>query len=359
MKDVFAKLEEMVKRSEDLEKRLSSPEGAAGARVGALLKERGRLAKPVAAYRQYAKLLRERDDARSMAEDSSQDAEFRELAREEIERLEGEIGVAEEKLIALAWGEEEGHSRDVIVEVRAGTGGDEAALFAADLFRMYHRYSDRRGWKLQVLDSSATGLGGYREIIFRVSGDGAYGRFRFESGTHRVQRVPKTEAQGRIHTSAATVAVMREADEVEVEIRSEDIEVAQIRSQGPGGQHVNTSSTSVRIVHKPTGKIVRSQVYKSQHQNKQAAMRILRSWLLSREMLKRREEESELRRSQIGSGDRSGRVRTYNYPQNRVTDHRLEEDKNFPLDRVVEGDIDPIVDRLQDLERAQALGAGW
>jgi peptide chain release factor 1 len=235
--------------------------------------------------------------------------------------------------------------KNAIVEIRAGTGGDEAALFAADLFRMYARYAEGRGWKHDVLSSSPTGVGGYKEVIFLVEGKGAYGRFRYESGVHRVQRIPVTEASGRIHTSAVTVAILPEADEIDVDINPEEIRVDVFRSSGPGGQSVNTTDSAVRVTHVPTGLVVTCQDEKSQHKNKAKALKVLRSRLLERAKSQQDEERSRNRKLQVGSGDRSEKIRTYNFPQSRVTDHRIGLSLH-KLEQVLDGNIDELVDAL-------------
>ncbi len=244
--------------------------------------------------------------------------------------------------------------RNVIMEIRAGTGGDEAALFAGDLYRMYRHYAEDRGWKAEVMDSSPTDLGGFREIIFSISGDGVYSRLRYESGVHRVQRVPRTEASGRIHTSAATVAVLPEANQVEIEIRDSDIDIDRMRSSGPGGQSVNKTSSAIRIHHLPTGTIVQCQDNKSQFKNLDQAMRILRSRLYEMKMNEERAKRETIRRSQIGSGDRSQRIRTYNFPQDRLSDHRINE-TIYGLDRIMEGRLDELIDKLRARDRAERL----
>jgi peptide chain release factor 1 len=310
----------------------------------------GRHEKALRPYAGYVEATTSLDEAKAVAEDESEDADVRELAREEAAELTArEAAIRRELLIALA-AEEGGNAASAIVEIRAGTGGDEAALFAGDLLDMYRHYCEGKGWKIEMLDASPSDLGGFRDVTFRVAGEGCFGRLRFEAGTHRVQRVPKTEAQGRIHTSAATVAILTEPEDVEINISQTDLDISYMRSQGPGGQSVNTTDSCVRIVHKPTGIAVKCMVEKSQRRNQELAMRILRAKLKEAEEERAQNERSENRRSQIGSGDRSGRVRTYNFPQNRVTDHRLVGDKNFPLERVIEGNLDPVIDRLIELK---------
>ncbi len=339
--------EEMRARLKELE---AHPPAQGDPGLAGHYREMGRLEKALRPYSDYLKTVQSREEAEAIAADESEDPDVRELAREEAAEVGGrEARVRRALLIQLV--EEQGGNRpSAIMEIRAGTGGDEAGLFAGDLYRMYRHYCEGKGWKIAMLDSSPSDLGGFREVTFRVAGEGSFARLRHEAGTHRVQRVPKTEAQGRIHTSAATVAVLSEPEDVEIAIVQTDLEISYMRSQGPGGQSVNTTDSCVRIVHKPTGIAVKCMIEKSQRRNQELAMKILRAKLLEAEEERARAERSEDRRSQIGSGDRSGRVRTYNFPQNRVTDHRLRGDKNFSLERVIEGGLDPVIDRLFEQE---------
>ncbi len=282
------------------------------------------------------------------------DPELIELAQEERKTLEKSLEELERKLKILLLPKDPNDEKNIIMEIRAGTGGEEAALFVADLFRMYSRYAEKKGWKIEVLDSHPTDLGGYKEICFQISGDKAYSQLKFEGGVHRVQRVPETEAQGRIHTSAVTVAVLPEADEVEIEIDPKDIRVDVFRSSGHGGQSVNTTDSAVRITHIPTGIVVTCQDERSQHKNKARALKVLRARLLD---MKIREEESaraQHRKLQVGSGDRSERIRTYNFPQNRVTDHRIGLTL-YSLDQVLDGELQPIIDALVAADQAERL----
>jgi len=339
----LGKFEEMRLRLEELQ---AHPPAPGDPNLSAHYREMGRLEKSLRPYAEYVDTARALEEAKTMAADESEDEDVRELAREEMTELAArEEAIRRKLLIALA-AEEGGDAASAIVEIRAGTGGEEAGLFAGDLYRMYRHYCEGKGWKFEMLDASPSDLGGFRDVTFRVAGEGSYGKLQFEAGTHRVQRVPKTEAQGRIHTSAATVAVLTEAEDVDVDISQTDLEISYMRSQGPGGQSVNTTDSCVRIVHKPTGIAVKCMIEKSQRRNQELAMKILRAKLKEAEEERARSERSEDRRSQIGTGDRSGRVRTYNFPQNRVTDHRLVGDKNFPLERVIEGNLDPVIDRL-------------
>ena len=285
---------------------------------------------------------------------ASSDEELRELASIELDDAKRRLPELEEELKILLLPKDPNDERNVIVEIRGGTGGEESSLFAYDLYRMYSMYAERRGYKLEVINLNETGLGGYKEVSFIVSGDGAYSRFKFESGTHRVQRVPKTESSGRIHTSAATVAVLPEADDVEIDINPNDLEIDTFRSSGAGGQHINKTSSAIRITHKPTGMVVECQDERSQYKNKDKAMKVLKSRLLKIEQDKQHEAIASDRRSQVGSGDRSEKIRTYNYPQSRVTDHRIGLTL-YKLDEIMNGDLDEIIDALVTAQRAEQL----
>ncbi|MEX0406472.1 peptide chain release factor 1 [Aquibium sp. LZ166] len=289
-------------------------------------------------------LEKDRDGMKTMLSDRATDRDMRELAEAELEEVEGRIEEVEAQIQVLLLPKDEADAKNAILEIRAGTGGDEAAIFAGDLFRMYERYAADHGWKVELVSASEGDAGGYKEIIATVSGKGVFSRLKFESGVHRVQRVPATEASGRIHTSAATVAVLPEAEDVDIEIRNEDIRIDTMRASGAGGQHVNTTDSAVRITHLPTGIMVVS-AEKSQHQNRARAMQILRSRLYDMERNRAADERSEARRLQVGSGDRSERIRTYNFPQGRVTDHRINLTL-YKLDRVMLGDLDEIIDAL-------------
>jgi peptide chain release factor 1 len=284
------------------------------------------------------------------------DPDLQELAEMEIEVLEEEHAQLEEQIKLLLLPKDPKDEKNVIVEVRAGTGGDEAALFAAELFRMYVRWAEEHKFKVEMLSSNETGIGGFKEVIFAVKGKGAYSRLKYESGVHRVQRVPQTESQGRIHTSAATVAVLPEVDDVEIEVSENDIRIDIFRSSGPGGQSVNTTDSAVRITHLPTGIVISCQDEKSQLQNRLKAMRILRARLFEVEEQRRMEEVGAARRSQIGSGDRSEKIRTYNFPQSRVTDHRINKTV-YRLDAVMNGDLNEFIDELAQSEQAERLQA--
>ncbi len=319
-------------------------------------REQAGLEEVVSLFRQYRAVEEELEATRAMLDDPKRDPELDELIEEEIRSLQRKREELAERLRVALLPKDPNDEKDVIVEIRAGTGGEEAALFARDLFRMYSRYAERKGWDVEVLDTTETGLDGFQKIIFRVAGRGAYSRLKYESGVHRVQRVPVTEASGRIHTSAATVAVLPEADEIEVQINPEDLEIDVFRSQGHGGQSVNTTDSAVRITHKPTGIVVTCQDERSQLKNKARALAVLRARLYDLEQSKRQSELTETRRSMVRSGDRSEKIRTYNFPQDRVTDHRI----NLTLYRlpaIMDGDLDPLIDALVAADQAERLAA--
>ena len=284
------------------------------------------------------------------------DNELRELAQQELEESSEKIDALEKELQILLLPKDENDERSVIMEIRGGTGGDEAALFAANLFRMYNYYAERRGWKVEILNENETELGGLKEIGFSVEGDGAYSRLKFEAGTHRVQRVPETETQGRIHTSAVTVAVMPEAEEVDIDINPADLKIDTFRASGAGGQHANKTSSAIRITHLPTGMVVECQDERSQHKNRDKAMKVLRSRLLAEKQEAQKSEIDAARKSQVGSGDRSERIRTYNYPQGRVTDHRIGLTL-YKLDNILSGTLDDLIDPLIAADQAEKLKA--
>jgi peptide chain release factor 1 len=351
---IFERLEEMTRRYRELEQFLQDPDIIANQSVyTGYVKEHGVLAKIVPRYLDFKKIQDDREEANAILAQSD-DPEMMELASEEIKDLTERSEALLQELKELLVQEESDTRQGLIMEVRAGTGGEEASLFAADLFRMYAKFAENRGWDLEIMSSSPTALGGFKEIIFSVQGRGAFQALRYESGGHRVQRVPETESQGRIHTSACTVAVLPEVEEVEVEIDPRELRIDTFRSSGPGGQSVNKTSSAVRITHVPTGLVVQCQDEKSQHKNKSRAMRILRSRLFDSMEQKRQQERGNLRRRQIGSGDRSERVRTYNYPQNRVTDHRIGQ-SFYDLENIMIGDLDGVVEALMKYDREQKL----
>lgn len=348
------KLEGVVQRFREVEARLAEPEVATDpkelARLGKLHAE---LAEIVQAFEEYQRLQKSLQEARDLLENST-DADLVALAREELEQLEPELERKARAIQRMLLPKDPHDERNVIMEIRAGTGGEEAALFAAELFRLYARYAERRGWQYEVLDATPSDLGGYKEIIFSIQGKGAYSQLKYESGVHRVQRVPITESGGRIHTSAATVAVLPEVEEVEVEIKPEDLEIETFRASGPGGQHMQKNETAVRILHKPTGLVVACQDERSQLQNKERALRLLRARLYELEWRAQQQQRDALRRTQIGSGDRSEKIRTYNFPERRITDHRVGLTL-YNLEEVLDGDLQPFIDALLADEQARLL----
>jgi len=325
-------------------------------RAGELNKERTDIELIVDKAREYRLASKRLDEARLMLQ-TEQDAELRSLAEMEVSELEPQIDKLEIELKALLVPKDPRDDKNVIFEIRAGTGGDEAALFAANLFRMYTRYGERQGWKSEIMSANEIGIGGFKEVTFEIKGRGAFSKLKYESGVHRVQRVPATEAQGRIHTSTATVAVLAEVDEVDIQIPDSDVDIEVFRSSGAGGQNVQKNSTAVRLTHKPTGMVITCQDERSQLQNKLRAMSVLRARLYEMEDEKRRNEIDSNRRSQIGSGERSEKIRTYNYPQSRVTDHRIGV-SSYNLPSVLDGDLDIFIDELSTRDEADRLSVG-
>jgi len=350
---MFERLEGIAKRYEELEALLSQEGITKSPREYAkLAKERSSLEETVARFRDWQRVQADAAEAAKLAEDA--DPEMRELGRSEVATLRERIAVLEADLKRLLVPKDPRDERNVLLEIRAGTGGDEASLFVADLFRMYSRYAERRSWKVEVLSSNSTGLGGYKEVIAMIEGRGAFSRLKFEGGVHRVQRVPVTEASGRIHTSAVTVAVLPEAEDVEIDIQEKDLRIDVMRASGPGGQSVNTTDSAVRITHLPSGIVVHCRDEKSQHKNKAKALKILRARLLERAEEAQHSEIAAARKGMVGSGDRSERIRTYNFPQGRVSDHRINL-TIYTLERFLDGELDPLVDALTTSSQAEAL----
>ncbi|MBR6677556.1 MAG: peptide chain release factor 1 [Oscillospiraceae bacterium] len=350
MQDKLRKLEELF---EEKQTQLADPAVYADP---ALLKKLNREVKDlepiVACWREYCRA----ENTVREAEELLSDPELKEMAQEELRSGKEQMSALKEQLTVLLLPKDPNDSKNVIMEIRGGVGGEEGSLFAADLFRMYSIYAENRRWKLEIVNRSESEMGGCKEVSFVIEGEGAYSRLKFEAGTHRVQRVPETESSGRIHTSAATVAVLPEAEDVEFDINPADLQVDTFRSSGAGGQHVNKTESAIRITHLPTGVVVECQDERSQHKNRDRAMKILRSKLYEAEQEKQRMAMAAERKSQVGSGDRSERIRTYNYPQNRVTDHRLTgEEKNFPLANVMNGGLDAMIDALVTADQAEKL----
>jgi len=352
---LLAKLEQLEQRYNEIERQVAEPETARNpAKLVALSKEQGKLRSLVTRYRRYKGFANSIDQAQQILNDKSTDKELIALAQEEVRQVEAQSqGLLEDMESTLVMGDEE-RIGSVIMEIRAGTGGEEAALFARDLYNMYVRYADSRRWKLEQLDFSGTERGGFREIILGVKGPGVWSELGYEGGGHRVQRVPETESQGRIHTSAATVAVLPEPEEVDIEISPDDVVEHVCRSSGPGGQNVNKVSSAIRLEHIPTGIVVSMQEERSQHKNRANAWRVLRSRVYELHESKRRAERDSKRKTMIGSGDRSEKIRTYNFPQNRITDHRINLSL-YTLDRIMAGDMHDLIGALKEYDRQQRL----
>ena len=350
-----AKLDRVVDRHKELEGLLAAADASDVQAYAKLSKEYADLTPVVESISALRELHSECDDLEALLADADTDAEMRELAEGELQALKARAPEIEEQLQIMLLPKDAADARNAILEIRAGTGGDEAGLFAADLFRMYQRYAELHGWKVEVMSASSTGIGGYKEIIASITGRDVFARLKFESGVHRVQRVPETESSGRIHTSAATVAVLPEAEDVDIEVADSDLRIDTYRASGPGGQSVNTTDSAVRITHIPTGIVVTQQDEKSQHKNRAKAMRVLRARLYEHERQRQDAERAASRRSQVGTGDRSERIRTYNFPQGRVTDHRIGLTLH-KLERVLNGEaLDEVVDALVTEDQAARL----
>ena len=352
--DMFDRLEDTVNRYEDITAELGNPDVVNDQnRFRKLMKEQSSLAPLIAAYTEFKNCKQTNEDSLQLLDEES-DEELKELAKEELNEAKKRVEELENEIKILLLPKDPNDDKDIIVEIRAGAGGDEAALFAAELFRMYTHYVESKGWKVEVVNADETGIGGMKEIEFMVKGQGAYSVLKYESGVHRVQRVPETESGGRIHTSTASVAVMPEAEEVDIQIDEKDIRIDVMRASGNGGQCVNTTDSAVRLTHYPTGIVIYSQTEKSQIQNKEKAFALLRAKLYDLEIQKAHDAEADARRSQIGTGDRSEKIRTYNFPQGRVTDHRIGLTL-YKLDKIMDGDIQEIIDACIAADQAKKL----
>ncbi len=351
------KLEQVEKRYEEINDKLCNPDVVSDMELyKKYMQEMKHLTPVVEKFREHKKALADVAGAQEMLEDSSLEAELREMAQEELEEAKEKVETTAQELKILLLPRDPNDDKNVIVEIRGGAGGDEASLFANSLYRMYSMYAQTMGWSSEILTANETELGGFKEVCFMISGEGAFSRFKFESGVHRVQRVPETESQGRIHTSTVTVAVLPEAQEVDIEINPADLQVDTFRSSGAGGQHINKTESAIRITHIPTGTVVECQDERSQHKNRDKAMRILRSRILEAEREKQASEIAGERRSQVGTGDRSERIRTYNYPQGRMTDHRIGLTL-YKLEAILNGSLDELIDALITADTAEKLRA--
>ncbi len=350
---MFDKLEEVRARYQDLNAQLADPELTSDPdRYQKLAKEHAHLEDLVEAYEEYKEVEAQIEENELLKQDD--DDEIREMARDELEELEQRHQELQERIKQLLIPKDPLDEKNILLEIRAGTGGDEAALFAADLFRMYNRYAENHGWDIDIVDTNITDQGGYKEIIALIEGDEVYSHLKYEAGVHRVQRVPETETKGRIHTSAVTVAVLPEAEDVEVDINPSDLNIDTYRSGGPGGQHANMTDSAVRITHAPSGVVVSCQDEASQHKNKAKAMRVLKARLLEKEREEQRKSRREDRREQVGTGDRSERIRTYNFPQTRITDHRIDF-TTHQMEKILDGDVDRLIEPLQTHFQAEKL----
>ena len=354
---MFENLAGVESRFLELEQQLADPEVVSDIKqYTALLKEHKNMTPIVETYRVYKKAEEDLDEAKAILKDAGSDKEFRDLAQEEMAAAKETLEETAEQLKILLLPRDPNDDKNVIVEIRSGAGGEEAALFAGSLLRMYTMYAEAQGFQTEILSSNPTELGGYKEVSFEITGDGAYSRFKFESGVHRVQRVPETESQGRIQTSTATVAVLPEADEVEFEINQSELKIDTFRSSGAGGQHINKTDSAIRITHLPTGTVVECQDERSQHKNKERALKILSARLLEVEQQKHKDEIDSARRAQVGTGDRSERIRTYNFPQGRVSDHRIGLTL-YKIDAIMNGNLDELIDALITADTAAKLEA--
>jgi len=352
---MLGKLKEIGIKYEDISRQLTDPAVISDQeQYVALMKELNGISEIVKVYREYVQTTKEIDDIYIMLKENSDDADFKQLLQEELAQLEEKKPALEQQLKILLLPVDPNDTKNVIIEIRGGAGGDEAALFAADLLRMYTMYAEAKKWKTEILDLNEIGIGGIKEVVFSITGQGAYSRFKYESGVHRVQRVPETESQGRIHTSTVTVAVLPEAEEVDVEINMNDVQIDTYRSSGAGGQHVNKTDSAIRLTHIPTGIVVACQDERSQHKNRDKAFKILRSKLYEIAQENQDKEIAENRKSQVGTGDRSERIRTYNFPQGRVTDHRIGLTL-YKIEAVMNGDLDELMDALITEDQARKL----
>ena len=356
-RQLIEKLRDIAERNAELEKLISEPDVARDRdRYKTLMQEHSALQDVVAEFHTYEKLCDEISDTETLVKTET-DEDMKAMAQEELDELISQRDASEAALKVLLVPKDPLDTKNIIMEIRAGTGGDEAALFAADLYRMYARFAEIHGWKIEIMSSNENDIGGFKEIVLSVAGKNVFGDLRYESGTHRVQRVPETESSGRIHTSAVTVAVLPEAEETDIILSPDVLRIDVFRSSGPGGQSVNTTDSAVRITHLPSGLVVICQDEKSQHKNKAKALRVLRARLYEAEEMKKQQERDQARKSQIGSGDRSGRIRTYNFPQNRITDHRINLTL-YRLDAAIEGDLTELIDALKMSAQQELLSSG-
>lgn len=351
------KLEAVEKKFENINEQLCDPDVVSDIeKYRTLMQEVKHLAPIVEKYREFKSANADFEEAQSLLNESGLEKDLRDMAQEQLEESRAKLETIKEELKVLLLPRDPNDDKNVIIEIRGGAGGEESALFAGSLFRMYSMYAEARGWKPEILNANPTELGGYKEISFMIAGDGAYSRFKFESGVHRVQRVPETESQGRIHTSTVTVAVLPEAEEVDLQINPTDLQIDTFRSSGAGGQHINKTESAIRITHIPTGTVVECQDERSQHKNKDKAMKILRSRILEAERRKQSDAIAGERKSQVGTGDRSERIRTYNFPQGRVSDHRIGLTL-YKIEAIMNGDIDELIDALITADTAEKLKA--